>query len=74
MSGIGCSTISFRHRPLADALSAIVRLGPLGIDLGGLPGACDHLPMPLDGHADDVVRVLDQHELRTGRSTSMRAP
>ncbi|MER6990915.1 sugar phosphate isomerase/epimerase [Saccharopolyspora hirsuta] len=62
---IGCSTISFRHRALPEALRAISGLGMPGIDLGGLPGVCDHIPHPLDGRADDVVRELDQHDLRT---------
>ncbi|MER7012574.1 sugar phosphate isomerase/epimerase [Saccharopolyspora sp. NPDC000359] len=62
---IGCSTISFRHRGLPEALRAISGLGLPGIDLGGLPGVCDHIPHPLDGRADGVVRELDRHELRT---------
>lgn len=44
MSELGCSTISFRHRPLPDALAAISRLGITGVDLGGLPGVCEHYP------------------------------
>ncbi|WP_432545849.1 sugar phosphate isomerase/epimerase family protein [Kineococcus sp. SYSU DK004] len=43
-----CSTISFRHQPLADALATITGLGFTGIDLGALPGVCDHVPYNLD--------------------------
>lgn len=64
-SELGCSTISFRHRSLQDALRAVEGLGLPGIDLGGLPGVCDHIPTPLGDHADDVVRELERHDLRT---------
>jgi len=48
-----CSTITLRHRPLDDALAAIGGLGFTAIDLGALPGVCDHVPYVLD---DDAVR------------------
>jgi sugar phosphate isomerase/epimerase len=43
---LGCSTITFRKRSLPEALAAISRLGLKEIDLGMLPGVCEHVPMP----------------------------
>lgn len=66
MTGLGCSTISFRHRSMAEALSIIGGLGFDGIDLGGLPGVCDHVPAPLStSGADAIVRVVEESGLRT---------
>ncbi|MEV3903186.1 sugar phosphate isomerase/epimerase [Mycobacterium sp. NPDC050551] len=48
---LGCSTISFRHLDLEMALTWIRRLGFGGIDLGALPGVCDHVPYRLDAAA-----------------------
>jgi 2-hydroxycyclohexanecarboxyl-CoA dehydrogenase len=45
---LGCSTISFRRLALPDALSVIGDLGFTEIDLGALPGVCDHVPFVLD--------------------------
>ncbi|MCX5044117.1 sugar phosphate isomerase/epimerase [Aldersonia sp. NBC_00410] len=45
---LGCSTISFRHQPLDEALATIRGLGFNEIDLGALPGVCDHVPHVLD--------------------------
>ena len=47
-SRLGCSTISFRHLPLDEALAQIAELGFTTIDLGALPGVCDHVPYVLD--------------------------
>lgn len=52
---LACSTISLQHLPLADALAEIVRLGFEHIDLGALPGVCDHVPEDLD---DDEVEAI----------------
>lgn len=46
-----CSTITLRHMPLDRALDTIVSLGFTGIDLGALPGVCDHVPYVLDDAA-----------------------
>ncbi|MGB4136090.1 MAG: sugar phosphate isomerase/epimerase [Microbacterium sp.] len=54
-SRIGCSTISFQHLPLGGALEEIVGIGFTQIDLGALPGVCDHVPSRLDGAAIDEV-------------------
>ena len=48
---LGCSTISFRHLPLPQALATIAGLGFPEIDLGALPGVCDHVPYVLDAAA-----------------------
>ncbi len=48
---LGCSTISFRHLPLPEALAVIIGLGFAEIDLGALPGVCDHVPYELTGDA-----------------------
>jgi sugar phosphate isomerase/epimerase len=58
-SRLGCSTISFRRQPLRGALQTIARLGFAEIDLGALPGVCDHVPYVLDEAAvSDVSAVV----------------
>lgn len=54
-SRLGCSTISFRHQPLPQALDTIAGLGFAEIDLGALPGVCDHVPYVLDDAAVQSV-------------------
>jgi sugar phosphate isomerase/epimerase len=54
-SRLGCSTISFRHLPLDLALGWIGALGFIEVDLGALPGVCDHVPYLLDRDAVDYV-------------------
>jgi sugar phosphate isomerase/epimerase len=44
----GCSTITFRQPPLPEALAVTTELGFAEIDLGALPGVCDHVPYLLD--------------------------
>jgi sugar phosphate isomerase/epimerase len=62
---LGCSTISFRHQPLAEALATITSLGFDEIDLGALPGVCDHVPFVLDSTAvSDVARTVAASGLR----------
>ncbi|MEJ5915300.1 sugar phosphate isomerase/epimerase family protein [Pseudokineococcus sp. 1T1Z-3] len=55
-----CSTISFRHQPLAEALGTITGLGFTGVDLGALPGVCDHVPVDLDESSATAVRTAVQ--------------
>ena len=55
---LGCSTISFRHMALTPALAVINELGFGEIDLGALPGVCDHVPYVLDRGA--VSRVAGE--------------
>ena len=58
-SRLGCSTISFRHQPLPEALATIAGLGFAEIDLGALPGVCDHVPYVLDMPAvEHVARTV----------------
>ncbi|GAB7066555.1 sugar phosphate isomerase/epimerase [Mycobacterium hodleri] len=62
---LGCSSISFRHQPLAEALATITSLGFDEIDLGALPGVCDHVPFVLDSTAvADVARTVAASGLR----------
>ena len=52
---IGCSSISFRHQDLPTALRTISDLGFHEIDLGALPGVCNHVPYELDMAAVEAV-------------------
>src|SRR6476469_1955021 len=54
-SRLGCSSISFRHQDLTTALRTIAELGFGEIDLGALPGVCDHVPYDLDDAAVAAV-------------------
>ncbi|MDV8149904.1 sugar phosphate isomerase/epimerase [Arthrobacter sp. B10-11] len=54
-SRLGCSSISFRHQDLGTALRTISGLGFEEIDLGALPGVCDHVPYELDADAVSAV-------------------
>lgn len=54
-SRLGCSSISFRHQDLPAALRTIGGLGFEEIDLGALPGVCDHVPYNLDAAAVGAV-------------------
>ena len=54
-SRLGCSSISFRHQELAPALRTMKELGFEEIDLGALPGVCDHVPYSLDAEAVTTV-------------------
>lgn len=64
-SRLGCSSISFRHQALPEALSTIAELGFSEIDLGALPGVCDHVPYDLNMAAvDEVARTVTASGLR----------
>jgi sugar phosphate isomerase/epimerase len=65
---LGCSTISFRHLDLAQALATIADLGFNEIDLGALPGVCDHVPYVLDADAVDAVAAVVRASGLTVRS------
>lgn len=54
-SRLGCSSISFRHQELGTALRTMGELGFEEIDLGALPGVCDHVPYSLDQAAVAAV-------------------
>lgn len=55
-----CSTITLRHLPLDQALATIADLGFTAIDLGALPGVCDHVPYVLDDAAVEQVAATVQ--------------
>ncbi|WP_010205309.1 sugar phosphate isomerase/epimerase family protein [Salinibacterium sp. PAMC 21357] len=56
---VSCSTITLRHLPLREALTAISEAGFTEIDLGALPGVCDHVPYVLDHAAvSEVSRIV----------------
>jgi sugar phosphate isomerase/epimerase len=62
---LGCSSISFRHLPLTEALATIADLGFEEIDLGALPGVCDHVPFELtDADIADVAARVEGSGLR----------
>ncbi|MEA5457180.1 sugar phosphate isomerase/epimerase [Sinomonas sp. JGH33] len=62
-SRLGCSSISFRHLDLPSALATMADIGFEEIDLGALPGVCDHVPYTLDG---DAVATVASHVTRSG--------
>ncbi|WP_347109004.1 sugar phosphate isomerase/epimerase [Paenarthrobacter sp. S56] len=62
---LGCSSISFRHQDLVTALHTMRGLGFEEIDLGALPGVCDHVPYVLDEAAvKGVAAVVGDSGLR----------
>ena len=70
-SRLGCSSISFRHQDLPTALRTIAGLGFDEIDLGALPGVCDHVPYELDaGAVAAVTAEVAASGLRVRRSTA----
>src|SRR6478736_6997523 len=62
-SRLGCSTISFRAWTLPGALADISGQGFGEIDLGALPGVCDHVPTPLP---PELVDALADQSLASG--------
>ncbi|MFV0461057.1 MAG: sugar phosphate isomerase/epimerase family protein [Actinomycetales bacterium] len=63
---VGISTISFRFRPLTEALQIIQGLGATEIDLGAIPAVTDHVPVPFAGDPAEYVAALAGHGLRAG--------
>lgn len=63
---VGISTISFRHRPLAEALKLIAEIGAEEIDLGAIPAVTDHVPVPFEGDPAQYVSAITAAGLRTG--------
>lgn len=54
-----CSSITLRRLTLDVALEEIAAQGFSGIDLGALPGVCDHVPFELTDEAvTDVARTI----------------
>ncbi|WP_091420457.1 sugar phosphate isomerase/epimerase [Arthrobacter sp. OV608] len=62
-SRLGCSSISFRHQELPVALRSMRELGFEEIDLGALPGVCDHVPYELTATA---VKAVSAEVLASG--------
>jgi sugar phosphate isomerase/epimerase len=58
-----CSSISFRHQDLPTALGTMQGLGFTELDLGALPGVCNHVPFILDAQA---VHEVSSEVLRSG--------
>ncbi len=52
---IGCSSITFRKQERPEALATIAGLGFSRIDLGALPGVCDHVPYALERRDIEAV-------------------
>jgi sugar phosphate isomerase/epimerase len=67
---VGISTISFRFRPLDEALVIIERLGATEVDLGAIPDVTDHVPVPFTGDPSTYVEALEAHGLRAGAVNS----
>ncbi|WP_159792734.1 sugar phosphate isomerase/epimerase family protein [Puerhibacterium puerhi] len=63
---VGISTITFRFRPFEEAVRLIAATGAEEVDLGALPGVCDHVPVPFTGDPQDYVAELERHGLRAG--------
>lgn len=63
---VGISTITFRHRPLEEALRLIHQIGATEIDLGAIPDVTDHVPVPFDGNVQPYLDLLAQYGLRSG--------
>src|SRR5689334_5501029 len=63
---VGISTITFRHRPLEEALRLIEGLGAVETELGAIPDVVDHVPVPFDGRVEPYLDLLDGHRLRAG--------
>ena len=63
---VGISTITFRFRPLAEALDLISGLGASEVDLGAIPAVTDHVPVPFTGDPQDYVTALVGRGLISG--------
>lgn len=63
---VGISTITFRHRPLEEALRLIEGIGAAEIDLGAIPDVTDHVPVPFHGDVEPYLELLERHHLRSG--------
>ena len=63
---VGISTISFRHRPLPEALRLIAATGAREIDLGAIPDVTDHVPVPFTGDPGAYAEAISAAGLRAG--------
>jgi sugar phosphate isomerase/epimerase len=62
---IGCSTITFRNDSLERALDRIATLGMRVIDLGAVPGWCDHVSLtaPALRNAQQLAELVKRYGL-----------
>lgn len=67
---VGISTITFRFRPLDEALRLIAELGATEIDLGAIPAVTDHVPVPFTAAPRNYLQALADHGLRSGAVNS----
>ncbi len=67
---VGVSTITFRFRPLDEALRLIAAMGAVEVDLGAIPAVTDHVPVPFTGSTSGYVEALAAHQLRSGAVNS----
>lgn len=63
---VGISTITFRHRPVEEALRLIHGIGASEVDLGAIPDVVDHVPVPFDGVVRPYLELLERYQLRSG--------
>lgn len=63
---VGISTISFRHRPLPEALRLIAATGAREIDLGAIPDVTDHVPVPFTGDPAAYAEAIAEAGLVAG--------
>ena len=71
---IGISTITFRFRPLEEALTLIEGIGATEVDLGAIPAVTDHVPVPFTGDPQEYVAALSTHGLVAGAVNSDVGP
>ncbi|GAA4969918.1 sugar phosphate isomerase/epimerase [Kineococcus glutinatus] len=71
---IAVSTITFRFRPLAEALELIAATGAVEVDLGAIPAVTDHVPVPFTGEPAGYVAALAAHGLTAGAVNSDVGP
>ena len=54
---LGCSSITFRHQALYDALASIAESGLTRVDIACIPGFCDHVN-PLES-SEQFLRLVE---------------
>jgi len=63
---LGISTITFRHRPLEEALRLVHEIGATKTELGAIPDVVKHVPVPFDRDVAEYVTLLDRYALQSG--------
>lgn len=67
---VGISTITFRFRPLEEALSLVAGMGVTEVELGAIPAVTDHVPVPFTGDPGAYATALSARGLRSGAVNS----